>query len=71
MAKRKVKTVALTLRTHDGRERVVSKEGSPVALIGTPGEIALFMAGRKEAAEVTFDGEPQAVAIVQAADFGV
>jgi uncharacterized protein (TIGR03085 family) len=71
LAKRKVKTVALTLRAPDGRERVVSKEGSPVTLTGAPGELALFMSGRKEAAEVTLDGETTAVAIVQAADFGV
>jgi len=71
MAKRKVKGVALTLRTPDGRERAVSTEGAPVALVGPPGELALFMAGRKEAADVTHDGDPAAVAIVLAVDFGV
>src|SRR5215470_6465740 len=57
MAKRKVKGVALALRTPDGRERAVSTDGAPVALVGPPGELALFMAGRKEAADVTHDGE--------------
>jgi uncharacterized protein (TIGR03085 family) len=71
MAKRKVKGVALTLRTPDGRERAVSTDGAPVALVGPPGELALFMAGRKEAADVANDGDPAAVAIVLAADFGV
>jgi uncharacterized protein (TIGR03085 family) len=71
MAKRKVKGAALTLRTPDGRERVVSTDGDPVAVIGAPGELALFMSGRKEAAEVTHDGDPTAVAIVLAAEFGV
>jgi len=71
MAKRKVKGVALALRTPDGRERAVSTDGAPVALVGPPGELALFMAGRKEAAEVANDGDPAAVAIVLAADFGV
>jgi uncharacterized protein (TIGR03085 family) len=71
IARRKVKGVALTLRTPDGLERVVSTEGSPVVLTGRPGELALFMAGRKEAADVTHDGDHAAVAIVLAAAFGV
>ena len=37
----------------------------------SPGELALFMGGRKEAADVTLEGDPVAVAIVLAADFGV
>jgi uncharacterized protein (TIGR03085 family) len=71
LAKRKVKGAALTLRTPDGRARVVSTEGLAVTFTGTPGELALFLGGRKEAAEVTHEGEPAAVAIVLAADFGV
>jgi len=71
LAGRKVKGVALVLRTPDGRERVVSKHGPQVTLTGPPGELALFMSGRKEAAVVTHDGDPTAYAIVLAADFGV
>jgi uncharacterized protein (TIGR03085 family) len=71
LARRRVKGAALTLRTPDGRERAVSKDGSPVVLTGSVGELTLFMAGRKEAAEVTHEGDPAAVAIVLAADFGV
>ncbi len=71
MARRRLKGAALTLRTPDGRERVVSSAGPGATLTGTPGEITLFMAGRKEAADVTLDGDPVAVAIVEAADLGV
>ena len=71
MSKKKVKGAVLTLRTPDGRERVVSTTGAPVALTGTPGELTLYMSGRKEAAVVTIDGEPPAIAIVHAASFGI
>jgi len=63
--------VALTLRTPDGREKVVTKEGVPVAMIGDVGELTLYMNGRKRAAVVTFDGADGAVAILQNAKFGV
>jgi uncharacterized protein (TIGR03085 family) len=71
MARRKVKGAALTLRTPDGKECKVSTDGAPVTIAGAPGELALFMAGRKEAADVTHDGSHEAVAIVLAAEFGV
>ncbi|HWS45945.1 MAG TPA: TIGR03085 family metal-binding protein [Acidimicrobiia bacterium] len=71
LARRHLKDAHLVLRTLDGRECVVSKTGAPVTLTGTPGELTLFMAGRKEAAEVTHEGDPTAIAIVMAADFGV
>jgi uncharacterized protein (TIGR03085 family) len=71
MSKKAVKGAALTLRTPDGRERVVSADGQPVTMTGDPGELTLYMSGRKDAAVVTFDGEPTAIAIVQAAGFGV
>jgi uncharacterized protein (TIGR03085 family) len=71
VARRRVKGAALTLRTPDGRERVVSEHGPPVVITGSPGELALFMAGRKEAAEVSHEGDHAAVAIVLAAEFGV
>ncbi len=71
MSKKAVRGAALTLRTPDGRERVVSTDGGPVRMTGPPGELALYMSGRKEAAAVTLDGDPAAVAIVRAAGFGV
>ncbi len=70
LARRRVKGVALVLRTPDGREHVVSKDGPQVTLTAPPGELSLFMSGRKEAAIVTHEGDPAAYAIVLAADFG-
>jgi hypothetical protein len=35
------------------------------------GELTLFMSGRKEAAEITLDGDATAIAIVRAASLGV
>jgi uncharacterized protein (TIGR03085 family) len=63
--------VALTLRTPAGREKVVTKEGEPVAMVGEVGELALYLNGRKDAAVVTFEGADDAVAVVQNAKFGV
>jgi len=71
LSKKAVKGAALTLRTPDGRERVVSTEGASATLTGAPGELTLYMSGRKEAADVVLDGEPVAIAIVRAAGFGV
>jgi uncharacterized protein (TIGR03085 family) len=71
LAARRVRGAGLVLRAPDGRERVVSAHGPKVTITGAPGELTLFMAGRKEAAEVTHVGDPAAVAIVLAANFGV
>jgi uncharacterized protein (TIGR03085 family) len=71
LARRKLKGAALTLRTPDGKECKVSSDGPVVNVTGAIGELTLFMAGRKEAAEVTHEGDHEAVAIVLAADFGV
>jgi uncharacterized protein (TIGR03085 family) len=71
MSKKAVKGAALTLRTPDGRERVVTTDGASATLTGAPGELTLYMAGRKEAADVVLDGDPVAIAIVRAAGFGV
>ena len=59
------------LEDRDGRERVVATSGPKVIFTGAPGELTLFMAGRKENVEVTHEGDHAAVAIVLAADFGV
>jgi uncharacterized protein (TIGR03085 family) len=69
--KKRLHGVALTLRTPDGREKVITKAGEPVVMTGEPGELALFMSGRKEAAVVTHDGHADAVAIVISAEFGI
>ena len=71
MSKKSIPDVALTLRTPDGREKQVTKAGRPVALVGDPGELALYLSGRKGAAVVSFEGDDSAVAVVKDAKFGV
>ena len=58
-------------KTPDGRERVVKTGGSARDDHGAPGELVLFMSGRKEAADVHLDGPPEAVAIVLATKLGI
>ena len=71
IARRRLRDVGLTLRTADGRERVVEDAQPMVTLIGAPGELVLFMSGRKEASVVTHDGPPEAYAVVLAAKLGL
>jgi hypothetical protein len=70
LSRKAVRGAALTLRTPDGRERVVTTDGAPVVMIGEPGELILFMSGRKDAAVVTHDGSDEAVGILLAANLG-
>ena len=71
MGKKSVPGVALTLRTPAGRQKVVTKEGAPVEMVGETGELVLYLSGRKSAADVSFEGAGDAVAVVQRAKFGV
>ena len=55
----------------DGPVSRVLRTAEPrVTLRGSPGELVLFFAGRKDAAVVTLEGTPEAVALVRAARFG-
>ncbi len=71
IARRKVKGAGLVLRTPDGREREVKSLEPRVVVTGTPGELALFMSGRQEAADVTFDGTNEAIALIRATKLGI
>jgi uncharacterized protein (TIGR03085 family) len=71
LARRRLKTAGLVLRTPDGRERAVKRHEPTVTIVGRPGELVLFMSGRQEAADVTVEGEPEAVALVRATKFGI
>jgi uncharacterized protein (TIGR03085 family) len=71
MGKKSIPGVALTLRSPGGREKVITKEGTPVTMIGETGELVLYLSGRKTAAQVTFDGADDAIATVRNAKFGV
>lgn len=55
-----------------GGDVVVGRTGTPMArMVGEPGEIVLFLTGRKEAAQVTFEGDPAAIEALRAAQLGV
>jgi hypothetical protein len=71
IAAHRVRGVGLELRTPEGRTRVLSTKEPNVTLTGAPGEIVLFLSGRKEAADVEYDGAPEAVALVIAAKLGI
>jgi uncharacterized protein (TIGR03085 family) len=71
LAVRRVRSTGVELRTSDGRSRVLREREPKVVATGDPGELVLFMSGRKEAAVVELDGPPDAVALVIAARFGI
>lgn len=61
------------LRSNEGicDEHLVRK-GTPTAtLSGAPGELILYMMGRREAAQVTVDGSPEAIRAISTASFGI
>jgi uncharacterized protein (TIGR03085 family) len=71
IAKRKLKSVGLVLRTPEGQERVVKQAEPLVTMVGAPGELVLFMSGRQESADVHLDGQPEAIALVKATKLGI
>ncbi len=71
LAKRRLKGAGLVLRRPDGQECVGSDAQPRVTVTGATGELVLFMSGRKEAAAVEHEGDPEAVAIVLATHFGI
>jgi uncharacterized protein (TIGR03085 family) len=55
-----------------GGDKVRGRKGSPVCTItGEPGEIALYLNGRRGVAQVSLTGAPKAIAVVEAADLGI
>ncbi len=65
-----VSGVRLVLHRTDGREHAVGK-GTDVVISGEPGELVLELYGRRSVAQVAYDGPDDAVARVQAAEFGI
>lgn len=68
---RKIKPWSLELRPTGGRESRRFGAGEGVALVGAPVEIALYLSGRRSAAQVVVEGKPEAVAAVEAAAAGI
>lgn len=62
--------VGVTLRTTDGRSAGVKTGPDPVTIVGDPLELLLFVFGR-DAARVTFDGDPAAISRLQSAERGL
>ncbi|MER5494100.1 TIGR03085 family metal-binding protein [Streptomyces sp. LE64] len=59
--------VGVVLRRPDG-QTVVAHRGAPVVTVtGEPGELLMFALGRRDAARVTLDGDPEAVERLNAA----
>ncbi len=71
LAVRRVKGAGIEIVDGYGRRKALSKTEPRVTVSGSTGEVALYMSGRKEAADVTVDGPPEAVALVIAARFGM
>jgi uncharacterized protein (TIGR03085 family) len=71
LAARRIEGAGLAIATPDGRQATL-KKGEPVAtLTGRPIDLALYLAGRTSAAEVSLDGPAEAVATVRSARFGL
>ncbi|MFF4605527.1 TIGR03085 family metal-binding protein [Streptomyces sp. NPDC001339] len=63
--------VGLVLRRPDGRTAVAHRGTPVVTVTGEPGELTLFVFGRREAAEVELDGDKDAVAQLTDAKLGI
>jgi uncharacterized protein (TIGR03085 family) len=71
MAALKVKQLGFELDAGDGRRRVLRDAEPRVVMHGTPGEIVLYLSGRKGAAQVDLEGPDAAVQAVRDATFGL
>ncbi|MCX7619868.1 MAG: TIGR03085 family metal-binding protein [Acidimicrobiales bacterium] len=70
-AVRGIKDVGVELTRPDGAA-ITARRGEPKAIIaGRPGEILLYLSGRKSAAHVELRGDPDAIAQVEAARLGI
>lgn len=54
-----------------GPRHVAKRAPVSVAIIGDPGELLLHAHGRRRQALVTFEGQPDAVALLESADVGI
>ena len=62
----------LRIRRGDtGAEVTLAAGADPVVVSGPPAELVLFLFGREQTRDLTFDGPPEAVAKVRNAEFGV
>ncbi len=78
MTRQMVKLTARRLGDHglvlvraDGSRHVARAKSSSVELRGEPSELALYLVGRRDAADVTLDGDAAAVEALAAANLGI
>ena len=68
---RSLRPVGLDLVRENG-ETTHAVKGEPVAILrGRPGELSLYLSGRKSAAHVELDGPPEAAEALRQASFGI
>jgi uncharacterized protein (TIGR03085 family) len=63
--------VDLTLALPDGESKSIGGGSRPVTITGRPGELTLFLSGRREAADVELHGETEAVDEVRTGKLGI
>ncbi|THJ67568.1 TIGR03085 family protein [Arthrobacter echini] len=63
--------VGVILVRPNGPRHVAKRAPVSVAIIGEPGELVMHAHGRREQALVTFEGQPDAVALLSSADVGI
>jgi len=69
---RRLRHVGLEIEWAGTDKRVRARRGEPAArLVGSPGELLLYLFGRRAAAHVDITGDPAAVAAVHEARFGM
>jgi uncharacterized protein (TIGR03085 family) len=71
MSARKIKPFGLELEAGNGRRRVARDAEPRVVIHGAPGELVLYFAGRKGAAQVDIEGPEEAVRALVDAKFGL
>jgi uncharacterized protein (TIGR03085 family) len=70
-AARKVRPFGLELDAGEGRHRVAGAADPRVVMRGAPGEIVLYLSGRKTGSQVELDGPANAVQALRDAKFGL
>ncbi|MEN2745239.1 TIGR03085 family metal-binding protein [Sinomonas halotolerans] len=63
--------LGIVLVSTDGPRHVAKRAAVSVAIVGDPGELLLHAHGRTDHALVTFEGQPDAVALLTSADIGI
>jgi uncharacterized protein (TIGR03085 family) len=63
--------LGIVLVRPDGPRHVAKRAPVSVAIVGDPGELLLHAHGRRAQALVTFEGQPDAVALLESADVGI